>query len=110
MKCCCNPNITENERWANQVLIELPESPERERRISDGLSTAVSIDPCIVDDIKYLWGNGIITNGCCCGHNSDKWYPMVNVYPECADKMAELGYEKSGNPLNEFTYLLIRNN
>lgn len=29
----------------------------------------VCIDACIVNVIKELWKNNIVTLGCCCGHN-----------------------------------------
>lgn len=29
----------------------------------------VTIDPCILRVIEYLWDDGWVTLGCCCGHN-----------------------------------------
>jgi len=52
------------------------------------------IDRCIVDDIRKLWDEQIITTGCCCGHN--RIPPTVTVAPECEAKMERLGYERWG--------------
>lgn len=40
----------------------------------------ICIDYCIADIIKMLWENGVVTHGCCCGHN--KQNPTVIVSPE----------------------------
>lgn len=51
----------------------------------------ISIDKCIVDEIKSIWEHKIQTTGCCCGHN--KLPKMINVIPEHHHKMIELNYE-----------------
>ncbi|WP_299501453.1 hypothetical protein [Mucilaginibacter sp.] len=88
--------MSETEIRERHVLIELPHNLERTRRIKKGLSTSIAIDGCIVEDIIHLWRNGIITTGCCCGHNG--YFPrMVNVNPESVDKMYSMGYEQFHN-------------
>lgn len=98
--CICDPSILDNEaaRYTAQVLLELPEGPERSRRLLAGLSSQICIDPCIVDLIKELWNNGIETLGCCCGHNSVPGY--VDILPIHWAKMEELGYKKM--PVNKY--------
>ncbi len=62
----------------------------RENRVNAGLGKYVSIDPCIVGEITSLWKEGIITYGCCCGHNINESF--VNVDEKNIDKMLEMGY------------------
>lgn len=49
-----------------------------------------TIDPCLVEEIKYLWGNMITTLNCCCGHG--KIMPSIIVMEKDIDKMIKLGY------------------
>lgn len=49
------------------------------------------IDLCLVDEIKSLWGNGVVTTGSCCGHGINQG--MINVTESSVDLMFELGYE-----------------
>ena len=51
----------------------------------------VCIDRCLEDEIKHLWTLGIITNGCCCGHN--KLEGFIGVENEFIELMKELGYK-----------------
>lgn len=91
--CNCK-NITpqSKECYAQQVLIDIPSHMEayRNARLKEGLSAQISIDPCIVAEIKYLWSQGIITYGCCCGHN--KFESMVNVNDDNSKEMIGMGY------------------
>jgi hypothetical protein len=97
--CTCDPSLMDNERerYARQVILELPEGREKARRISEGLSPEVCVDPCIVDIIKDLWSKGIETLGCCCGHNV--WPGHVDVHPDHHARMLDMGYKK--RPVNE---------
>ena len=52
----------------------------------------ISVDKCLKDEILYLWGRGIITGGCCCGHSILP--PTIAVEEEFIPKMLELGYKK----------------
>lgn len=90
--CNCDPSIFDNEalRYEKQVLLELPEGMVRDRRLREGLSSQVCIDPCIVDHIKYIWSLGIETLGCCCGHNTIPGW--VGVPERQTEKMKSLGY------------------
>lgn len=44
-----------------EVILPRPEWSTRER--------GICVDACIAEAIQMLWANGIITGGCCCGHN-----------------------------------------
>lgn len=50
----------------------------------------IGIDSCIADEIKDLWGKGIRTCGCCCGHGYNLGY--IEVVDEDIEKMEQLGY------------------
>lgn len=112
--CRCEPGILldDEARFKQQVVVELPEwHRDRERRLNEGLSTAVCIDPCIVDPIKNLWRNEIETIGCCCGHEESRAW--VQVYPDQYVRMFELGYEQApvqvtekGTVMNLYTFYL----
>ena len=73
----------------------------RENRVKAGLGKHLSIDPCIVDEIKFLWSKGVNTRGCCCGHNLD-YEPYVDVTEKDIEIMKMLGYKE----LKELTYKL----
>ena len=46
-----------------EVVLPKPEWSERER--------GICVDACIADSIMMLWAHGIVTGGCCCGHNRE---------------------------------------
>lgn len=57
----------------------------------DDYKYQVSVDACLANEIQCLWSNGVITNGCCCGHGTQLGY--IGVAEESVDKMLELGYQ-----------------
>lgn len=57
------------------------------------VSKNISVDPCIYNELTYLWRLGITTYGSCCGHN--KVQSMVNVDKKDIDFMLALGYEQN---------------
>lgn len=93
--CTCDPGLMDNlpARIARQVILELPDnSLDRARRLREGLSTSIVVDPCIVDAVQALWVQGIETLGSCCGHN--KMRAWVAVHKKDYERMFELGYEQ----------------
>ena len=91
-KCSCPEGIWKNEieRFKRAKALELPFNEERDRRLKDGLTYTVAVDTCIIDEIKHLWSLGIVTLGCCCGHN--KIQSMVNVADRNIQQMLDMGY------------------
>lgn len=89
---CVNIDFGSEENFAQQILLDIPDHMEDYRfaRISAGLSRQISVDPCIVEEIKYLWSLGIETHGSCCGHNKEESF--VNIHNKDIDKMLRLGY------------------
>lgn len=50
---------------------------------------SVTIDACIFRVIEHLWDEGIVTLGCCCGHN--KAAPSIVIRQSYTDlKIAEI--------------------
>lgn len=90
--CNCKPNITEDERHAQQITLYPPFPQYVANRKAVGLSGLVCIDPCIMEEIQMLWDKGIMTYGCCCGHNQPPMEPYVNVDDENIDQMLAMGY------------------
>lgn len=74
------------------ITIEIPQHMEsyKKAREKEGLSSLVSIDPCIFKEISKLWELGITTYGSCCGHN--KLPSFVNVAEKDIEKMLKFGY------------------
>ncbi len=64
----------------------------------------ISIDKCIVEKIKDLWKQGIMTYGSCCGHFEKQG--MVNVSEKDSRKMLKLGYKKYENKFNNSTFII----
>ena len=91
--CNCE-NITpqSKECYSQMITVEIPEHMKeyRNNRVKAGLSSKISIDPCIYDEICELWKLGIITYGSCCGHNKQESF--VNVDESNISKMLEMNY------------------
>lgn len=93
MSCSCKNIIPQSQEcYDRMILLDIPEHmiKYRENRVKDGFGDKIIIDPCIVDEIKMLWKNGIITYGCCCGHNIMN--PYVNVDDSNIQQMLDMGY------------------
>lgn len=61
-----------------------------------------AIDPCMINEIKYLWSHNIRTMGCCCGHGVDEG--MINVLTGCdVKRMLDLGYSRKKDMSESFT-------
>lgn len=69
-------------------------------------ATHVSIDACLIPEIKKLWRKGIRTTGCCCGHNSIRGY--IGVDFDDIEKMKNMGYKvafNNGRPDDEDSFI-----
>lgn len=77
--------------YKNQIEVDVP--VEMRNKFSRKI---FSLDTCISSEVKSLWRKGIVTTGCCCGHN--KLLPYIGVYGlESINKMKELGYSEAFN-------------
>lgn len=71
------------------------------------LSNNVCVDKCLSPEIKFLWGKGIKTLGCCCGHhtNSPKNSGYIQVEDKYVQQMKDMGYKYS---VNEFGKIIFK--
>jgi hypothetical protein len=95
-RCSCNID-TECGAWEQCIKLKVPKNiilrynnPDREIR------KTVSIDKCLVKEIKSLWKLGIVTTGCCCGHKQH--LPYIGVEDEYIETMKTMGYVVQTNP------------
>ena len=87
--------------YTNQVILSIPNNIKIYR--NDGTKTIrkeVCVDRCIADEVSSLWEIGIITTGCCCGHNKKSGY--IGVKNRYIDGMKALGYNQYGNKEDTF--------
>lgn len=66
----------------------------------------ICVDKCLATEIKELWKLGIITTGCCCGHNKEKGF--IGVEWGAIPRMKKLGYEvayNSSRPNDEDSFI-----
>lgn len=84
--------------FVHSILAVVPENIEIRTNCPERkLKTDINIDPCLFFEIKTLWNRGIVTTGCCCGHNIG--FAYIGVEEEFIPKMKELGYEVQYNPM-----------
>lgn len=100
-KCkCINVEVGS---YSNQVELPAPghliEWADKVGFSLGGDKHTVCIDKCLEDEIKMLWNNGIITTGCCCGHNKNP--PYIGVDPSSVKLMKAMGYKEISNGIFE---------
>lgn len=94
IKCDCH-NV-ELGSYDNQVVLKAPVWSSHE---------TICVDTCVSKEICQLWEMGIITYGCCCGHNVTE--SMVNVDDKDIDKMLSMGYvQNHSDPTRKDTFRL----
>ena len=93
MSCKCSNIVPQTKECYNQmIVVDIPPHMReyKSNRTKEGLSDKICIDPCIIEEIQYLWKKGIVTYGSCCGHN--KFESFVNVSDKDIDIMISMGY------------------
>lgn len=88
----CNCIDIEIQSYDRQILLHPPNHMYK--------NNGYCIDLCISQEISFLWMKGIITTGCCCGHN--KVYGYIGVKKEFITEMLELGYKQINNMDDHF--------
>lgn len=96
---CVNITPQNEEAYAQMILVDPPEHMReyKKRKIANSGTGQICVDPCIFEEIKYLWSLGITTYGSCCGHNTHE--SMVNVHDKDIDLMLSLGYVQNHRDL-----------
>lgn len=56
------------------------------------------VDNCLSKEIEFIWSLGIVTTGCCCGHNFK--CPYIGVRGEYSETMKKIGYKVQYNPFD----------
>lgn len=87
-QCHCEGLAVEFGMHENQVRLDAPTWSTR---------GVISVDKCLAEEILYLWSEGVITSGCCCGHGIEGLKPMINVFSGSFCIMEKLGYESFTN-------------
>lgn len=79
--------------YDNQVTVHIPPHMKsyEAARAAEGLPETICIDTCILEEIRSLWSEGVVTYGSCCGHG--KLGSMVNVSEGSVHIMERLGYD-----------------
>lgn len=90
--------------YDNSIYLEFPPYMRFENGGFYSSKDGCLIDICVVDEIKYLWEQGIHTYGSCCGHG--KTNPSVCVHEKDFAKMEKLGYKKDVNERKNYIYKL----
>lgn len=80
--------------YDNQIELPRPPHMPSER----GVNT-ICIDKCLKSEMLHLWSLGIITTGCCCGHNKGSEYPYIGVDERHINRMKAMGYIVQPNNL-----------
>lgn len=93
--CHCNPEKVNYQEYQRSVPVMVPKEIELLNSLGER-KDIVCIDACLVSEIWELWGKGIRTTGCCCGHNKEQ-LPFIGVEFEDIPKMKELGYQVQPN-------------
>jgi hypothetical protein len=110
--CTCDPELY-NDIYVHsrQTVLDLPPwTIAIKERLRMNYSPNVCIDSCIVEAIIELWGKGIETTGCCCGHNLMPGW--VSVHQAWYEEMFKLGYEQrpvevvNDHPMGLYTFYL----
>lgn len=92
--CSCPEGYKWTGTYDREVLIEVPSNLDIRRNDPERSRPAeIGVDECLADEIKHLWSLGIITTGCCCGHNQKP--PYIGVIESDIPRMRLLGYETS---------------
>lgn len=96
----CSCVDVEIQAYRSQGLVKIPEHMQalRDHRRASGnpMWEWLSIDGCLIAEIRDLWDAGIRTTGCCCGHNVAD--PFIGVEFDDIEKMKALGYQVAPNP------------
>lgn len=95
--CKCDASVVIG-NYKNQIEVPTPQHMLDIGKIGwYEFRETLCIDACLVKEIKYLWEKGIVTTGCCCGHNQVDGY--IGVKEEFIPTMKEMGYGIVYNPL-----------
>jgi len=89
----CNCINVKMGSYDNQVVLQRPK--HMKGRTEGTSSSTICVDKCIAKEVQYLWSLGMITTGCCCGHNITEGY--IGVIDKDIEIMKKGGYKVHHN-------------
>ena len=94
MDCNCKNIIPQSQECYDQMIrLKVPKGLDiRMNALGRESKTHVSIDPCIASEVAELWRLGIVTTGCCCGHNLKGFMSYIGVREDFIPIMKKIGY------------------
>lgn len=96
-KCHCPEGVSFGD-YTQSVQVIIPDFIQLRKNDLEGtIRTEVCIDVCLMSEVFNLWREGIITTGCCCGHNKDA-SAYIGVKDEFIQQMKDMGYQVHPNP------------
>ena len=78
--------------YDNQVVLPVPEHMRPLRNCIGDIRESICVDRCVAEEVQSLWSLGIVTTGCCCGHNKMTDRAFIGVMFEDIERMKEMGY------------------
>jgi len=92
------------ECYDQMIVIKVPENLEIKMNApGQEKKEYISVDPCLASEIIELWEKGIVTTGCCCGHNlGGRNVPFIGVREDFIPKMKEIGYKVQPNQCGNY--------
>lgn len=77
--------------YSNMIVLPMPDHMKGNNGGFYTTKDTICIDPCIVDEIAFLWEQGVHTYNSCCGHG--KILADVIVDNRSSNIMEKLGYQ-----------------
>jgi len=95
-KCQCNPDRVQFQEYQREICVIPPIALKRNDN-TGSIRKSVCIDVCLASEILELWKLGIVTTGCCCGHNKNTIEPYIGVEERFIETMKRFGYKVQPN-------------
>ncbi len=98
----CNCLSYNKPEWGGdkpEIILPTPSWSERKN--------GICVDACISDAILMLWENGIMTEGCCCGHNKNNPSVVISTNSE-GNKTKELLKLNDGRDWEVMQWQLVK--
>lgn len=54
--------------YSAMITLDFPDHMYSSKGGFYSTKSSCDVDICMVEEIKYLWSQGIVTTNCCCGH------------------------------------------
>lgn len=68
----------------------------------------IPVDYCIGKEVEWLINQGVVTKGCCCGH--EQYEPTCLILKESIELVKQLGYEPYYYDFEDIWEIKLKNN